>query len=170
MSHRKLISSLFKRKKDALQALIGRRTRAASDVADLVQETYLRMLRTDDSAVEDPERYLFAIAGNLIKEHGVRLQKREEREVLTDPRVLPDSGATVDYMGELAREETNARLGTVIRQLPERYQLVLALTYEEGLSQSQIAERLKISRSMVQKILIKAHAHCRSRLLHGADV
>lgn len=165
MGHRKLIADLFSRKKGALQAFIARRTRAPSDIADLVQETYLRMLRTGESVIDDPESYLLAVASNLVKEHALLAQKREAREVLTDPSALPDYAANIDYASNRELEDTKARLARVVKQLPSRYQLILDLTYAEGLSQSQIAQQLNVSRSMIQKILIKAHTHCRARMV-----
>lgn len=165
MNRRQLVAGLFRQKKAALQAFIGRRTYAKGETADLVQETYLRMLRTGETAIEDPERYLLAVASNLIKEHALMTQRRQEREILTEPNALPETAADIDYTRDQERDETRARLLRVVKQLTPRYQLVLSLTYEDGLSQSEIAERLKVSRSMVQKILVKAHAHCRSRML-----
>jgi RNA polymerase sigma factor (sigma-70 family) len=137
-------------------------------VADLMQETYLRMLRSSNKSIEDPESYLLAVANNLVKEHAVMTSRREQRETVTDPGQLPECAVGIDYVDDLHLEETKARLARVVRQLPARYQLVLNMTYEEGLSQLQIAQRLKVSRSMVQKILIKAHAHCRTRMVHGS--
>lgn len=164
MSRRTLISSLFSQKKRALQAFIGRRTRVRADIADLVQETYLRILRTGERPIDDPEGYLLAVASNLVKEHALMMRKREQREILTDPNALPEGAASIDYARDHDFEDTRVRLARIVRQLPARYQLVLAMTYEDGLSQSQIAQRLNVSRSMVQKILLKAHAHCRTRL------
>jgi RNA polymerase sigma factor (sigma-70 family) len=169
MSRRQLVAALFARKKGVLKAFIARRTRAPADIADLVQEAYLRMLRAGETPIDDPERYLLAVASNLVKEHALLSYRREKREILTDPLELPETAEEIDYADDQDREETHARLRRIVGQLPGRYQLVLSLTYEEGLSQAEIAERLNVSRSMVQKILTKSHAHCRARLLNRRD-
>ncbi len=168
MSHRKLIADLFSRK-GSLQALFSRR-RGSGEAADLVQETYLRVLRRSRNAIEDPEAYLLAVANNLVKENAVMRQRREEHETLTDPHELPESPISFDYDHETDLDALRARLGHVVKQLPARYQLVLDMTYRDGLSQTQIARELNVSRSMVQKILIKAHAHCRSRMIHWQNL
>jgi RNA polymerase sigma factor (sigma-70 family) len=164
MSHRKLIADLFARRR-TLHSFFTRRLRWRRDAADLMQETYLRMLRAGEGTIENPEHYLLAVASNLVKEHAVMMQRRDERETSMDPRELPDWPVDIDYAGEYHFDAIKARLALVVKQLPARYQLVLSMTYDDNLSQTEIAERLGVSRSMVQKILTKAHAHCRARMI-----
>ena len=48
------------------------------DAQDLVQEVYLRLLRSGDAgagAVRNPEAYLFTVAANLVKEHAQMRQR-----------------------------------------------------------------------------------------------
>ena len=123
------------------------------------------MLRQPSANIEDPESYLIAIASNLVRENALATARRESHETLTDPHALPDVPVPGDLADEAHVDALKSRLSRVVLQMPARYQLVLSLTYEGSLSQNDIAKRLNVSRSMVQKILIKALAHCRSRMM-----
>jgi RNA polymerase sigma-70 factor (ECF subfamily) len=169
MSHRKLIAELFSARKDALHSFFSRRVRARQDAADLMQEAYLRILRAGHGTIDDPETYLLTVASNLVKEHAFLTHRRETREMLTDPNELPECPVEIEYADQNYLEARKARLSRVVKQLDARYQLVLSLTYEQGLSQTEIAAKLSISRSMVQKILNKAHAHCRARMIREGE-
>ena len=168
MSPRSLIANLLARKHE-LHSFVARRLRGRRDAADLVQETYLRMLRVSHASIENPEHYLLAVASNLVKEHAVMRSRRDSHETAMDPQNLPDLPIDIDYAADYHLETLRNRLAAVVRQLPARYQLVLSMTYDDNLSQAEIAEQLGVSRSMVQKILTKAHAHCRSRMVQGGE-
>ena len=67
-----LVEGLFARHRTALQAFFFRRLRTKADAADLAQEVYLRILRVNDpDTIRNPQAYLFAVAGNLLKENAV---------------------------------------------------------------------------------------------------
>ena len=51
-----------------------------------------------------------------------------------------------------------------VNELPPRCREVFLLSRFDDLSNGQIAERLGISRNMVEKHVIKAMVHCRRRL------
>lgn len=65
----------------------------------------------------------------------------------------------------LERRERLRLLAHAIAELPPRRREVFLLHKIDGLSHSQVAERLGISRSKVEKHVMKALAHCRDRLL-----
>src|ERR1700730_10086252 len=72
----------------ALQAFFYRRLRTKSDAADLVQEVYLRMLRvTDTEAIQNPEAYLFTVAGNLLKENAAVDRRQAEGAAIEEADV-----------------------------------------------------------------------------------
>ena len=76
-----LVERLFAEQYAALLAYFHRRTRARTDAADLAQEVYLRMLRVNDvEAIQSPQRYLFTVASNLLKENA-ELERRRGSSV-----------------------------------------------------------------------------------------
>ena len=138
--------------------------RGANDEAeDLVQETYLRLLRahqTQGEAIGNPEAYLFTVALNLAREQAVRRQRPvhslEEMETMT--ALL----AAEDCVEDAAdRTQRRHRLQALLGTLPERTRAVLVMQYRDGLSYRQIAERLGVSSHMVKKHVVRGLSICR---------
>ncbi|MEX2453900.1 MAG: sigma-70 family RNA polymerase sigma factor [Rhodospirillaceae bacterium] len=63
-----------------------------------------------------------------------------------------------------AGRERLAILSHAVDELPPRCREVFLLSRLDGLSNGEIAQRLGISRNMVEKHIIKAMVHCRRRL------
>src|SRR6185312_14188520 len=67
------VADLATRHGRRLREYLAGRVRNRSDVPDLAQEVYLRLLRVErPEEIRSPEAYLFTIATNLIYEHAVR--------------------------------------------------------------------------------------------------
>lgn len=141
--------------------------RGAKDEAeDLVQETYLRLLRAHDcqgDAIANPEAYLFTVALNLSREQAVRrrwsLLPIEELENITT--LLADEESVEDAAERAQRRQ---RLQALLRTLPERTRAVLVMQYRDGLSYKQIAERMGVSPHMVKKHVVRGLSVCRRAL------
>jgi RNA polymerase sigma factor (sigma-70 family) len=160
-----LVERLFARHRGALQAFFFRRLRTKTDAADLAQEVYLRMLRVNDpDTIRNPEAYLFAVAGNLLKENAVADRRQaasvdvEEADALQMLAALSDFGAPLDTSRRVDR------LRVVLKQLPPKCRAVVVLRYRDELSYQEIAERLEVSTHMVKKYLAQALGHCRRRM------
>ena len=149
----------------ALQAFFYRRLRTKSDAADLVQEVYLRMLRVSDTdAILNPEAYLFTVARNLLTENAaVDRRQAQAADVAQADSVqsLPDV-PEFDTALDVTREV--ARLGVVLKQLSPECCAAVMLKYRHELSYQEIADRLEVSPSMVNKYLRQALSHCRRRM------
>lgn len=141
--------------------------RGAKDEAeDLVQETYLRLLRAHEcqgDAIANPEAYLFTVALNLAREQAVRRRRSllpiEELENIT---TLLANEESVEDAAE--RAQRRQRLQTLLRTLPERTRAVLVMQYRDGLSYKQIAERMGVSPHMVKKHVVRGLSVCRRAL------
>ncbi len=159
------VEKLFARHRDALQAFFYRNIRTKPDAADLAQEVYLRMLRVPDmTTVRNPEAYLYAVAGNLAKEHAHRAPRDSRVLDIDDPLVQEQLADLPAFGGQLDREQRIKRLREVLRQLSPKCQAVVALQYWHGLSYEEIALRLGVSTNMVKKYLSQALTHCRRRM------
>lgn len=160
-------SKLFAEQGAWLNNYVLRRVAHAWDAQDLVQEVYLRLLRTDRGAQEDirnPEAYLVTVASNLIKERAVMQQRApvssEGLEEVLDRLSTPCvAGAEVDH--GLRRQ----RLGQLIARLSPKCRAVLVLHYRDELGYREIGERLGISSNMVKKYVVKGLAACRQGML-----
>jgi RNA polymerase sigma-70 factor (ECF subfamily) len=157
------LAQLFEEQHDTLNRYFLKRTAHAWDAQDLVQELYLRLLRTDRSGaelIEKPEAYLFTVAANLVKEHAARKQRSpktgdEVNDVLE--RLFTPCNAAADVDRDLRRQ----RLAAVIMRLTPKCRAALVMHYRDELGYREIGERLNISTHMVKKYIVKALAVCR---------
>ena len=164
-SRKMLFERLFSEQRGALQAFFRRRPSCRLDATDLAQEVYLRMLRiADTDAILNLEAYLFGVASNVAKEHGV-LERRHGTTVDIDDATVQEQIAELPGLdGQIDAEQRVARLREVLRQLPPKCRAAVVLQYRHGLSYAEIAKRLGISTHMVKKYVGQALGHCRRRM------
>lgn len=144
------------------------RQRAGSeDAADIVQDTYLRVLRyADQSSLENPRAYLYRVAANVATDRGIARNKCNEK---IEPEVNPDSldsaapcpEATLD-----ARQRLQQCLAA-LDELPAAYRHVFLLHRIDGLPQGEIADALGIPKRTVERYIAKTLEHCLERLGRG---
>ncbi|WP_019643472.1 RNA polymerase sigma factor [Novispirillum itersonii] len=150
---------------DDLTRRLTRRMGSPAAAQDVVQDTYMRVSSlTNVPDLDNPRAYLYRVAGNIALDH-LRAESREARRHL--PAEALD-GQPSDHPGADAVAEQRqrlARLNAAINDLPERCRAVFLLHKIDGLSHAEIARRLGISRSAVEKHIIRALAHCRDRLV-----
>lgn len=65
---------------------------------------------------------------------------------------------------EFGRSEDRATLGPALEQLPEREREILRMRFEEGLPQTQIAERVGLSQMHVSRLIRRSLAAMRAEL------
>ncbi len=142
---------------------------ANEDAEDLVQETYLRLLRAHQQpgqTIANPEAYLYTVAVNLAREQAARRKQAplriEDMEQFAQRLVAGDD--VEDSAQRQQRQQRQQRLQTVLAGLPERVRAVLVMQYRDGLSYRQIAERLGVSSHMVKKYVVRGLSACRSAL------
>lgn len=160
-----LLERLFAEQGSALRLFLLRRVNPPSDAAELAQEVYLRMLRvTDLSAIRSPEAYLFAIAANLVREHGAKRRAAGRGVDINDAAVQAQLAELPAFGQEYDAQARTTRLKEVLAQLPAKCQAAVALHYWNGLSYEEVAIRLGVSSHMVKKYIQQALAHCRRRM------
>lgn len=139
----------------ALRAWLQRRRVRGLDVDDIVQETYTR-LSTVESVVEirDPKTYMFQAAHSIIVSH--------VRRSHIVPILAIGSLEAFDIISEAPSVETQAsdhqqlqRLAEAIAALPGKVRDVFILRRVHDLPQRQVAQRLGLSESTVEKHLSK---------------
>ncbi|MCD5970214.1 sigma-70 family RNA polymerase sigma factor [Pseudomonas sp. CDFA 611] len=147
-----------------LNARLGNRQAAE----DIVHDTYLRILeRSSNTPIEQPRAFLYRTALNLVIDGHRRnvLRHTESLDVLENEECYfsPSPQVSID---------TRQRLDMVQRalaELPELCRESFLLRKLEGLSHPEIAERLGISNSLVEKHIVNAMKHCRVRMRQWAD-
>ncbi|MCG5241828.1 RNA polymerase sigma factor [Azospirillum doebereinerae] len=143
---------------------LARRLGSLCLAEDVVQDTYLRLRSLGAlPEIDNPRSYLFRMADNIALDRiraETRMGKRFAPEELGLERPLdePDAEATLEHKQRLDC------LSRALDELPPRCREVFVLHKFDGMSHADIAAHLGISRSMVEKHVMKALAHCRDRL------
>jgi RNA polymerase sigma factor (sigma-70 family) len=155
---------LFLAHRRELHAYLTERLRDRDLANDLAQETFLRFAEQGGNvAITHDRSYLYRTARNLAIDH-VRRTGRHRTDVtahddLVDiPEDLPSVEEVVDSRERLGQ------LRSVIQELPERTRQVFVLHRIEELTYEEVALRLGISESSVQKHLAKALKYAVQRL------
>lgn len=139
---------------------LSRRLGGSVDASDVVQDTFLRIQKISaDTEIRNLRAYVFRTAENVAIDH-LRGQKSRSRYIADgdlpdtqDDRVSAEQA--VDYRQRMATLER------AVAGLPHRQRQVFLMHKFDGLSHSQIAHELGISRSAVEKLVMKALATCR---------
>ena len=147
----------------ALRAYLSKRFPSLPDHDDLVQETYVRVLRVADPArLAHPKAFLFTTARNaaidLFRRRNVHPHEPiDETEGLIALPLLDAPPTVVETMERSQRREA---LTEALRALPERCREVMLLRYLDGCSGKEIAARLNISLGTVKGHLLKGVRDC----------
>lgn len=132
-----------------LRGYLRRVTGDLGTADDLLQESYLRLLRAPSAPTEEAHRkhYLFRIATNLLRDH-FRAAKRQ-------PAALPEATAT-----EAAHPTRDLALQNDLQQflseLKPRERELLWLAYVEGYRHDEIAKMLNCRAASIRPMLFRA--------------
>lgn len=158
------LATLYAAEHGRLRRLLIQRGVPAWAAADAVQEAFLRLLGAPTDDVRDLRSYLFRTAGNIvIDEHRRRARVGAVIDFSADlDASAPDPSPSPD--AALMSAETMAELETALSELSLRSREVLLLHKFEGLSYSEIADRLGIAKNTVMVHMANAMSTLRYRL------
>ena len=135
-----------------LLSFLGRRLGSRTLAADIAQDLYVKLLRTEeDPTVRDGRAYLFTMAANLALDHLRTEKRRGEILAEADGLVWRQAEDLTPERHVLAKAEL-AHVEAAIQALPERCRQVFYLSRFEGLTQEGIAARLGIGVTTVYKL------------------
>jgi RNA polymerase sigma-70 factor (ECF subfamily) len=139
--------------------------RHASDAEDVVQETFLRVLKNQRklASIENSRIWLVRIAWNLALDRKRRLRATpllEEAEEILNNRPSRDSSAEIN----MGAAQSCARILRMIDKLPSKEQEVLRFSALEELDTPEIAAILKTTESSVRSCLFRARQRLRERM------
>jgi RNA polymerase sigma-70 factor (ECF subfamily) len=144
-----------------IRRFLAARLRNASDVPDLAQEVFLRLLRVGSpETIRAPEAYLITIASHVI--HQYMLRQASLPEALEEPETPmdPDSLRDMDAVEQLDAQRALGRLERLLEELPPNVRACFVLQRVYGYSLDEIVAEVGIARSTVKKYLVRAIAHC----------
>jgi RNA polymerase sigma-70 factor (ECF subfamily) len=132
-------------------------TRNAADAEDVVQETFLRVLRHRNKLAEvrDYRVWLVRIAWNLVLDRKRRAKTRPQVDDFEElARVLPTGEMSAEKM--VITAQRHARILGLIDNLPAREREVLLLSAVKELSTVEIALVLDTTESTIRSRLYRA--------------
>ncbi len=160
-----VVRDLATRQGDALHRFLASRLRdALTDVPDLVQEVFLRLLRVNSlDSIRSPEAYLFGIARHVLHQHRAQAKATPDivdiAEVLDEREAEPGSGPEA----QLEMAQRIEGFHRALSRMPANVYATLMLNRVAGLTLEEVARRLGVSRGMAKKYLAAALEECRRR-------
>ena len=150
------LSAVFLAQRPILFRLFVARLGSPEEAEDALQELWLRLLKAEDRPVENAAAYVLRAAANLATERrrsAVRLTKLETE--WAESRMLLESPPSVEQ--RLLLQQRLQRAQRVFDAMPARTRTAFFMFRCEGISQRDIADRLGISLSGVEKLLRRAY-------------
>jgi len=150
------LEALAVRYRGALNRFFERRAARLGDTEDLTQEVFLRLAaRGDTENIERIDGYIFQTAANVLTDRARRRTARcADRHV--EYEFCPELVEEVSPERVLLAREQVAMVRTVLERLPERVRSAFVLHRFEELGYAEIAKRLGVSVSSIEKYISQA--------------
>lgn len=143
-----------------LRGYFFKRVREPADVDDLVQEVFVQLLRrSSGEPIERVQQYLFQVAANVLRDHLRRRQTRHLDEHEPYDEEQHDFSTDISPERVLLGEDAIERVATALQRLPQRTQDVFFLRAVDRCKHKDIARRLGVSLSTVEKEMADAIAY-----------
>ncbi|WP_420994988.1 sigma-70 family RNA polymerase sigma factor [Cupriavidus sp. 30B13] len=158
-THHQKVEALYCYHHGWLKGWLQRKLGNAFDAADLAQDTFMRVLGRplEAHAAREPRAWLTTIAHGLVVDHIRR--RAVERACLEAIAALPEACAPSPEARHLLIE-TLVQVDALLDGLNPRARSAFLLSRLEGLSYAEIAARLRVSLSSVEKYMATAIRHC----------
>lgn len=158
------LDELSRRFREPLLRYYASRVKTPEDAEELVQEVFLRLLRQKDlGEIENIDVFTFVAARSVLKDHyryksrhgGGRTTPIEKLQIRSSE---PNPGQVVEDRDEIGV------LMAAIEELPPKCRAVFTLFRFEDVPQAEIARRLGITVSMVEKHIAAAMVTLKKKL------
>lgn len=156
-----LVTDWYRQFNQRLKYYLAKGVSGESDVNDLAQEVYLRLLRVDSpELIRTPWAYLCRIAIHVLAEW----REKERRQQLHDPETLDELIAKGEPVDEVVQARTRLMLDEALATLPATYRAVLVLHCQHHMTYREVAQHLSITERMAKRYVIKGYAELRQTL------
>ena len=147
-----------------LMRFVRARFRVGVEADDVVQDAYLRLFQSAGQVtIRDTSGFLHKAARSVVcdRERARQVRRRLEAED-ANVKNLPLLSPSVER--EIIAREQLSIVEKALAELPAKQRATVVMHRFDHISHAEIAERLDISISMVEKHIRRALAHCRARL------
>jgi RNA polymerase sigma factor (sigma-70 family) len=140
-----------------------RRVGPEEEADDLVQDVFSRLAAQDLARIANVQGYVFRVAANVLRD---RARRASVRSIVSR---APDGFDVEDEAGFsperiLQGREVVQTMIAAIYELPDAVRTVFSQYHFDGVAQVEIARRLGLSLSTVEKHMARANSHLLYRL------
>ena len=140
-----------------------RRVGPGEDADDLVQDVFSRLAAQDLASIRNIQGYVFQVAANVLRDKARRASVRSIMSATPDGFDIEDeAGFSPERI--LQSREALQILVAAIYELPEKVRMVFSHYHFDGVAQVEIARRMGLSLSTVEKHMAMANSHLLLRL------
>ncbi len=163
-----LIAAYLSRR-EVIRRFLAARLGSTEEADDLMQELYLKAQQGAPGEVRDAAAYLFRMALNLARDHRRERQRAQRREAdwAGSRTMTSGSEAVADAPSAEAAIAAKQRIEAIraaLLDLSPQCRRVFTLHKFDGLSHQDVARKVGISRSTVEKHMNTALKHLIARL------
>lgn len=151
------ILTQFKLSQMSLRNFISRYVISSHDIEDVTQETFLRAYKAEqekDGDIEYPKAFLFRIAKNLMLSEFSR-KERKVTDYIEDYENAEDLLNSDDLESNVMAQQKLGIYCEAVASLPKQCRKVVIMKKVYGMQNKEIARRLELSLSTVEKHLTK---------------
>lgn len=155
------VDQLYRNHQSWLHQWLRKKVGNSEQAADLVQDTFIKILQTRDElfGVKEPRAYLVTIARNLMIDQVRR--KRIEQAYLNELSQMEYMLDTIPSPeDQLQIVQAIDQICQALIRVSEKAQQAFVLHYFEGLTHKEIAEIIGVSTKMIQKYLATCLVQC----------
>lgn len=153
------IARAFLKYRDVLTGALLRLSVQPSDVDDILQEALARALEADGKdEIRHPKSYLFQIARNMVFREHQRRAREVQGEI--DEAILESSDAPTDE--SVHYKQMLRAFWEAMETLPKAQRRAILLRRLYGLTQRQVAEKMGVSVSSVEKYFAQGMRQCQA--------
>lgn len=153
----------------ALRAWLRRRRLQGLEIDDVIQETYTRLISAESvQHVQDAKSYAFQTASSVIIDH-LRRMKVVSLASVPDLEYLEIVSEDPSPERQVIDRDELHRLAVAIAALPGKVREVFTLRRVHGLSQREVANRMGIAESTVEKHMSRGFLIMLDLYRHGGN-
>ena len=158
------IEKIYRENHEGFLRFLTLKCHSRDEAQDVLQEAFQKLINHDAlSQMENPRAYLYRTAVNIIIDRQRKNQHQIKfiRDSLASTDMLAPSSSTIPPERQIAAKQELAAIYNALNKLPEKCKTAFLLHREKQLKYSEIATKLDVSVSMVEKYIIKSLKHLR---------